>query len=133
MRNRAAILVLAVMLVVGSIVHADQAQTPLTMAGVPNLVITAVAQDVEVLATDAGSVPSKRAQVIKFTDVDEREFVLLVRLQRSGNGLFLDLVPEATIGELTTRVNALAITGSAHPSPGEDTVDAAVLAAAAGE
>lgn len=132
MRNYVMLAAIAVGLLVGfGAARAAQTQTPLTMAGVPDLTITCVAQAVEVLATDPGTSSHKRAQVVQITDVDGREFFLLVRVERAVNGLFLDIVGEATVGELTTRTTGMTITGGIHPTVGEDAIDVAVLAAAA--
>lgn len=130
MRNRM-LLLAALLLAVTFNVYAEQTQTPVTVAGLPDFVVTAQAQTAEVLATDTGTVGSKRAHVISMTTVDGYPVVLLVRIQKAPNGIFLDIIGEATIGELTTRVGSMEITGSSHPSTEEDAVDTAVLEAAA--
>lgn len=80
MRNYVMLVAIAVGLLVGfGAARAAQTQTPLTMAGVPDL----------------------------------------------------DIVGEATIGELTTRTTGMTITGGIHPTVGDDAIDVAVLAAAA--
>lgn len=122
-------LVLALIASVG--VFAAQTQTSARVGGLPHLTITTQAQTATVLATDDTSSPNKLCHVVSCTTVDGYPFVLLVRLQKASNGLFLDVIGEATIGELTTRVNAMAITGGSHPSPSEDAIDTAVLADAA--
>lgn len=121
-------LALTALLLVAGVSWAAQTQTPVAAAGLPGVVITTVAQGATVLATDQDTLTGKVAQIVKLTDVDGREFVLLVRLQRASNGLFLDIVGEATIGQLDTRVAAMAITGNSHPSTAEDATDTAVLA-----
>lgn len=130
MRARLA-LVMAALVLVASVAWAAQTQTAAQVVGLPPLVITTVAQSAEVLATDEATLTGKAAHVVKLTDVNGSEVVLLIRVQRVSNGLFLDVVGEATIGELTTRVAAMAITGNSHPSTAEDATDTAVLAAAA--
>lgn len=110
---------------------AAQTQTAIDVAGLPQVVVTAQAQTASVLATDTGLSGSKRAHVISLTTVDGYPVVLLVRVQHAANGLFIDVIGEATIGELTTRVTAMTITGSSHPSPAKDAIDTAALADAA--
>lgn len=134
MKNyKAVIAVFALLLVAafGLRAYAAQAQTTgIGISGLPQITITAAGQAVSVLATDPGTLASKRAQVVQFTDVDGRTFVVLVRAQKSPTGFYLDLVAEASIGELTTRVAAMTLTGASHPAPAADAVDTAVLAAA---
>lgn len=130
MRNKVFVAVLAVLLV-ATFAWAQQVQTAFSVLGLPQVVVTAEAQTASVLATDEGTVASKRAHVISMTTVDGYPVVLLVRVQKAPNGLFVDVIGEASIGELTTRVSALELTGGSHPSPAEDDVDTAVLAAAA--
>lgn len=112
-------------------VLAAQTQTAVDVAGLPPVVITAQAQTASVLATDPGTSSSKRAHVLSLTTVDGYPVVILLRVEHASNGLFIDVIGEASIGELTTRVAAMAITGSSHPSPADDAIDAAVLADAA--
>lgn len=124
-------LALVLALVASAGVFAAQTQTSARMGGLPLLTITTQAQTATVLATDDGSSASKLCHVVSCTTVDGHPFVLLVRLQKASNGLFLDVIGEATIGELTTRVTAMEITGGSHPSPTKDAIDTAVLADAA--
>lgn len=107
--------------------YAAQVQTTLDVAGLPQVVVTAQAQTATVLATNDDS-PSKSVHVISCTTVDGYPFVLLLRVQNATNGLFIDVIGEASIGELTTRVTAMTITGSSHPSTAKDAIDTAVLA-----
>lgn len=81
---------------------------------------------------DTGSRPDKRAAIVNLV-VHDRPVVLLVRLQHANNGLFVDVVADATIGEVDTRTGAMSLTARSHPSPTEDAVDTAILAAAAAD
>jgi hypothetical protein len=124
---------LAVALLICAVVYAAQVQTTLDITRKP-VILTAVGKDAAVLATDTGSNANKRAQVvtIDLSDAAETTAVLLVRVQDAPNGLFIDIVGEATIGELSTRVSAMTLTGNSHPSTAEDAIDTAVIAAAGG-
>lgn len=121
-----------VLVLVASFAWAAQTQTSLKLAGLPPVVITTSAQAATVLATDAGTNASKRVHVVKLTNVNGVENVLLIRVQRATNGLFVDVVLEATIGEVSTRSTATTLTGSSHPSPTKDAIDTAALVAAGG-
>lgn len=131
MSQTKALLALLALVLVASVSWAAQTQTSMAAAGLPGVVVTAVAQSAEVLATDQDTLTGKLVHVVSCTTVDGYPFVLLVRVQKVSNGLFIDIVGEATIGELTTRVAAMAITGNSHPSTEEDAADTAALAAAA--
>lgn len=58
---------------------------------------------------------------------------LLVRVQKASNGLFIDIVASDTVTNLDTAVGSMDFSGRSHPSPTEDAVDTAILAAAAGD
>lgn len=76
---------------------------------------------------------SKRAAVVSCV-VSGQAVVVLVRVQQAPNGLFVDLVPSNTIGNLETAVGSmdLSATVPSHPSPADDAIDAAAIAAAGG-
>src|SRR5690606_21421910 len=131
MRNKLVAAVFA-LLIVAAFAWGEQVQTPFDILGTPYLVVTAQAEEAEVLATDDGSgSSSKRAKVVKLSDGTGKELVLLLRVQRAPGGLFVDVIGDASVAALTSRVIDLEITGVDHPSPTKDAVDTAVLAAAA--
>lgn len=88
------------------------------------------AVDAVVDELDSGTSASKRAAVVAFKS-HERDVVILVRIQDAPNGLFVDIVGDRTIGEVTTRTSAMNLSARSHPSPTVDAIDAAILAAAA--
>lgn len=79
---------------------------------------------------DAGSSGSKRAAVLSCT-VNAQAVFMLVRIQEGPNGLFLDIVADSSLANVVTRVGNMELDGRSHPSPIEDAIDTAVLAAAA--
>lgn len=106
--------------------------TTFLVAGLPEVVLALDGTAAAVEATDAGSLASKRAAVLSCT-VNGQAVVLLVRVQKAPNGLFLDVVAAESVAALDTAAGNMDLSAEvpAHPSPDEDAVDTAVLAAAA--
>lgn len=106
--------------------------TTFQIAGLPQITLTLDATAPVAKATDVGTLASKRAAVLTCT-VNGQAVALLVRVQRAPNGLFLDLVAAESVVALDTATGNMDLSAEvpSHPSPEEDAVDTAVLAAAA--
>lgn len=132
---RKTFLLLAVLaLVVGlNLAQAQVASSTFRVGGVGLITCTADVTTASVLATDAGTVAglSKRAQVQKWV-VNGQDVFVLVRVQRSSGGTFVDLVADSSLANLLTRVDAMNLAGVNHPAPTKDAVDAEAITAAGG-
>lgn len=110
----------------------DTTNTRLTTVDLP-LEVTAHVTTASVLATDDAThgLVGKRAMVLQW-EVNGQEVDVLVRAQKVGNGVWVDLVASDTVNNLGTAVGAMDLSGDAtgHPAPTEDAADTAVLAAA---
>jgi hypothetical protein len=119
---------LALLLVLVLAVQAYAAATTSTgidCAGLPRIVLTVNAATTgDVVCTDTGTLYGKRAQVIRTVSNGETKYVL-VRIQKAGNGLFIDEIAAETTTALATRIAAFDLTSTAlgHPSPVNDTAD----------
>lgn len=111
--------------------EAGQANTTVSLGRIPNLVVTADVHTSSVLATDVGSSASKRDVAMKWV-INGMDIHVLMRVEQTPSGLFIDLIADNAIGELSTRVTALSITTNSHPTAGRDAIDTATLVAAGG-
>lgn len=132
MRKLLLIVLAAAALLGPAAVWAANTNSVLSMAGLGNVVLSVDADSAVVDELDASGKASKRAAVIACA-VSGQAVVLLVRLQQSNRGLFLDIVADDTVTDLDTRVGSLNLSGRNHPSPTEDAVDTAILTAAAAD
>jgi len=101
--------------------------------GVPHVYVTSKTASGGTVAT-TGAITgssSKKAHVVKFT-VGGTELDVLVRIEVTKNGTFIDLVGDATITSLSTTVLGMNLTTSGHPSPTKDSVDTTALVSAGG-
>jgi hypothetical protein len=121
----------AMVMFVAGIVHAAQSQETVSMGRLPTIVVTADVHTAVVLATDAGTNASQRDMVLKWV-IDGRDVHVLMRMNMTPSGFYIDLVADNAIGELSTRVTAMALTGQSHPAPARNTIDTATLVAAGG-
>jgi len=72
----------------------------------------------------------KRAVISQFT-VGAQEVDVLLRIQETNGGMFIDLVVAATVAALDTAVGSMSLATANHPAPAEDAADTAILVAAA--
>lgn len=95
--------------------------TTFQIAGLPQITLALDGTAAAVEATDAGSLASKRAAVLSCTVNGQ-----------APNGLFLDVVAAESVAALDTAAGNMDLSAEvpSHPSPEEDAVDTAVLAAA---
>lgn len=105
--------------------RAQTTTTQLTMRGLPYTVINTAATSASVVGDGGGAGRAKQAYVVHWV-VNGQDVYVLVRLQTAANGLFLDLVAEDSIADLTTRTAALSL-GHSHPSPTKDAIDQAAI------
>ncbi|HYE92704.1 MAG TPA: hypothetical protein VEA38_16860 [Terriglobales bacterium] len=127
---KALMVVLALLLVAGLALAANT-NTSAALGGLPPIVLSVDGTAANTTAADASFSGSKGAQVVHFT-VDGKDVMALVRVQKANNGLFIDVIAAGPArANLLTAVAAMNFTGRSHPSPTEDAVDTAVLAAAA--
>lgn len=131
MRKNLLFALLLVCAVFGPRVWAANTNSALSMAGLP-VVLSVDGDSAAVDELDPGTSATKRAAVVGF-DVHGRAVVVLVRIQRASNGLFIDLVGDNTIGEVTTRTTAMNLSGRSHPAAAKDAIDTAILTAAAAD
>lgn len=128
-------LVLAILIALaGTAYAATVVSSSIKITGAPQIYITSSCPSgstVSVSADTTGTGNSKKAFVHKFT-IGGVETDVLVRVQSTGHGLFIDLVGNATISSLSTSAASLNITTAGHPSPTEDATDTAALVAAGG-
>lgn len=116
---------------VASLALAANTNSQLKMAGLP-VTLSVDGDSAAVDELDAGTSASKRAAVVGF-NIHGRAVVVLVRIQKASNGLFVDLVADNTIGEVSTRTSAMNLSGRSHPSATHDAIDDAIITAAAGD
>lgn len=125
------LILVALASIVGAAWAANTSST-LLVGGVGRVTLSVDGDSAVVDELDPGSSKNKRAAVVNFK-VHDRDVVLLVRMQHANNGLFLDIVADNTIGEVTTRTTAMNLSSRSHPSPTKDAVDTAILTAAAAD
>ncbi len=104
-----------------------------TMLGLKHVYVTskcAAGSTVAVTGALTGG-SAKKAMVHKFT-VAGAELDVLVRIQHTAHGVYIDLVGDATITSLSTTVLGMSLTTPNHPTPAKDTHDTAALVAAGG-
>lgn len=129
--------ILALLVVLAVCIAADAAtivHSEASMIGLHKLYVTSTVPagaTVAVTADTTGSGGSKKAMIHKFT-VGGNEFDVLIRVQTTGHGVYVDLVGDATITSLSTTAASLNITTSGHPTPAKDATDTAALVAAGG-
>lgn len=103
--------------------------TVIDVAGLPPITLSsdmdAAAED----TVDASGNPTKRA-VILTGEANSQVVAILVRIQKAPNGIFLDLVLDESLATVDTRMGSTNLSGRSHPSPTEDAIDTAILAAA---
>lgn len=94
--------------------------------------VTVVGENLTLLADGSGSLVGRRVLVWS-ASLGEQPVVLMARVSKAPNGVFVDLQLATTVAELTTAVAAINLATSvpAHPAPDQDAVDTAALAEAA--
>lgn len=93
---------------------------------------TVLGGTVSQLGTDTNDGPHRRRMVYRAT-IGAQEVDLLVRLTWAHETLYLDIVLDDSVADLTTRVAALAISGvGGHPSKAKDKPDGQAMTAAGG-
>lgn len=137
MNNSRRLFALAVALVLCVVARAFAATTTgtsLTIAGLEGIRLTVDAATTgDVVATDAGTIASKRGQIVRVVSNAETKFIL-TRVQVAPNGVFVDEIAAETTTALAARIAAfnLATASPGHPSPTHDSVDDALSAAMVG-
>lgn len=133
MRTRAVLAVAASLLVAAffTAAYAGTSAVSVSMAGLRDVTVTVTGTTDAIVATDGGTSATKRAGVVSCV-VSGQAVVILWRLQRAGNGTFVDLVVSDTAANLDTDTGSMDLSTDvpAHPSPAEDAVDTAVILAA---
>ena len=76
----------------------------------------------DVVASVTTVAASKVAHVVRFEAGGSTMFVLL-RVEASGNGLFIDGIAAATTAALATAIDGFNLSGINHPHPTKDTAD----------
>lgn len=129
------LLILAIIVALGATAYAATVvSSTMKVSGAPRIYVTSSCPDgstVEVTADTTGSGGSKKATIHKFT-IAGAETDILVRVQSTGHGLYVDLVANATISSLSASVTSMSLTTSGHPTPAKDATDTAALVAAGG-
>lgn len=94
--------------------------------------VSLVGENVTLLADQTGTLVGRR-DLVWSASLGEQPVILMARVTRGANGVFLDLQLATTVAELDTAVAAMALASSvpAHPAPAEDAVDTAALVTAA--
>lgn len=126
---RRLLLALMVLALVVPMAIAATATQKLDVQGLRNPVhITVDGTSASVPGADSSGA-SKRAAVVAFV-VSGQAVVALVRVQQAPNGLFVDVIPSDTLGNLSTAAGSmnLATTVPGHPSPQDDAIDAEAIA-----
>lgn len=126
--------VLAFILMIGVAFAATIGSSTATMTGLPPVIVTTsgpAGSTIAVSADTTGTGSSKKAMVHKIT-IGGTEMDVLVRLQITNHGLYVDLIADATITSLSTSTGSMSLTTSSHPAPAKDATDTAALVAAGG-
>ena len=79
-----------------------------------------------------GSTFPNRASYVTVATVNGMPVAALVRVTEHSRGLFVDLVLDSDVANLSSRATALAITGVNHPAAARDAEDTVALVAAGG-
>ncbi len=111
--------------------RAENTTTSFNMQGLQGLKVSVVgATAADVVATPTGR-GTKVAQVLRLAAGGQKIFVLL-RVEQSSGGLFIDGIAAATTTALATAIADFNITGVSHPHPVNDAVDDAASAGMVG-
>lgn len=132
-RKPAFIAVLCALLAMAGISLAANTNSPIALAGLPPITLSVDADSAAVDELDDGDTSPSKAVACIACSVSGQAVVLLVRIERASNGLFLDVLADSTTTTLQTRLNSMSLTSRSHPSPAKDSIDQAVLTAAAGD
>lgn len=131
--SRTRAILLALMVAIPAVAWAaTEATTKLDMAGGPvHLSINGTTVVVE--GVDSAGNAAKRSAVISCV-VSGQPVVLLLRLQRAGNGEFIDILADNTVGNVDTLLGSLDLSDTVvgHPAPASDSVDDSAITAAGG-
>lgn len=128
-------LVLAALLAIPAVAYAATVvSSSVKMPGVPWLYVSSscpAGSTVTVEADTTGTGNSRKSFVHKMAIAGANTFVL-VRVTKSGQAVYVDLVGDATIVSLSTTATSMNITTTGHPSAAKDATDTAALVAAGG-
>jgi hypothetical protein len=112
-------------------VEAQTTKTALEVQGLPNIVVSCDGTVAVCSNADVGNAGSKRIMIFGSQTTGGAPVHAALRIQKTGNGLFIDLVIDGTLAQLDTRFGSLNLSARSHPSPTEDAVDTAAILDAA--
>ena len=103
---------------------AENTTTTFRVTGLPGLKVSAVAATAGDVVSTGTQAHNKVAQVLRFAAGGQKIFVL-VRVEKSASGVFIDGIAAATTTALATAITAfdLTIDAPGHPHPTHDAVD----------
>lgn len=103
--------------------RAENTTTSFKLQGLQGCKISVVgATNADVVASVTSVSPSKVAHVVRLQAGGQTMYVLM-RVEQSTGGLFIDGIAAATTTALATAIDAFNISGVNHPHPTKDTAD----------
>lgn len=130
-----AAMILAAFAITGLSLHAAPEVETTLRPGAKRTVFTVFSSggDVAEIGTDdaAHGLLGKRAAVYAVT-VNDLDYVVMIRQQEAPNGVFVDVIIESTIANLSSAVTNMTLSTGGHPSASEDAADTAIITDAGG-
>lgn len=129
-----ALVMIVILVAAASAFGATIVSSTANVTGLPMITVTSAGPSgstVAVSADTTGTGATKKAMVHKFT-IAGNEVDVLIRIQPTPHGLYIDLVADATITSLSTSTGSMSLTTASHPSATKDATDTAALVAAGG-